>query len=225
MHSGADAWHRGRVRNHKETERRFRRAPFPLYGLPPSWKGGRFLGGSGWSNDQGQETVHELSLVHGAAVEGRGPTLVVQTATPGWRAADGVLLHFADFLWHGDATTPAQAMVLLREEAMTTEEHHDLTPLPVRGIADISIEDRLIPFDVFFGNGVWVGRANVGSNVVTVRGREWDFKGLSLVLILDIEPYIDGTRRFEALIGLASRGYGPINKIDSSELPPGPTQP
>jgi hypothetical protein len=213
-------WHRGQVSHHKEAGRLFRNAPFPLYGLPPSWTGERFLGGSAVSG----ETIHALSLGHGSIVEGRGATLIVGTATPGQRPSNGPLEQFASHLWSGDASTPEAAMTLYPEESMEQEPPSDLTPLPIRGKASIAIDGARVRFDVVFGNGVWAGRATVGSNDVLVRGRDWDIEGVALVRIVDLDPYIAGTRRFEALIGLGSRGYGPIGRIDKSMLPPGPTE-
>ena len=69
-------------RERRRTERRFRTAPFPLYGLPSSWEGGRFLGGGSWSRQRGREMVTSLSLVHGTLVEGEGPMLTVETDPP-----------------------------------------------------------------------------------------------------------------------------------------------
>jgi hypothetical protein len=79
---------------------------------------------------------------------------------------------------------------------MSSAPPRDLTPLPTRGNVDIWIEDRPVSFDVLFGNGVWAGRAAVGSHVVTVRGREFDLEALSLVRIVDLDPYVLGTRWF-----------------------------
>lgn len=67
----------------REQEERFRRAPFPLYGLPPTWEGTRRLGGESYSKDRFRRaTIHSLSLVHGSNVEGQGPSLDVETSIP-----------------------------------------------------------------------------------------------------------------------------------------------
>lgn len=44
----------------QETDDLFRATPLPLYGLPPSWKGYRFIGGHGQSG----EAVTQMSLGH-----------------------------------------------------------------------------------------------------------------------------------------------------------------
>ena len=69
----------------RRLEASFRRSRLPLYGLPPTWPGGRFLGGRAgnrlerWHRDR----TASLSLVHGTLVQGEGPMLVVETALPG----------------------------------------------------------------------------------------------------------------------------------------------
>lgn len=65
----------------EHTEARFRSAPFPLFGLPPSWNGARFLGGGWWVGMPGQERTKALFLVHGTLVQGEGPILGVETAS------------------------------------------------------------------------------------------------------------------------------------------------
>jgi len=69
-------------REREDMDARFRAAPFPLYGLPPSWVSGRFLGGGEWGDDGRRERISALSLVHGVLVAGEGPELIVETSTP-----------------------------------------------------------------------------------------------------------------------------------------------
>jgi hypothetical protein len=183
------------ARERELTEQRFANAPFPLYGLPPSWTGGRFLGGGSWGSTLGHEIIHAMSLVHGVLVEGQGPILVVETTVRGRSAGGRALRTFAEFLWTNEAT-PSEAMEMLRERT-TIREHDDLSPLPLRGHANVSIDERPVSLDVVFGTGVWVGRASVGSNDVTVEGRDFELEGLQLVQVRDLDPYIVGTRRFE----------------------------
>lgn len=69
------------VEEREQTEARFRSAPFPLFGLPPSWNGGRLFGGGWWGGMQGHERTKAQSLVHGTLVQGDGPILGVETAS------------------------------------------------------------------------------------------------------------------------------------------------
>jgi hypothetical protein len=112
-----------RRRAHRERRReesRFHRAPFPLYGLPLSWAGERFLGGASWGSLSGKETIHSLSLVHGAIVEGEGPTLVVETAEPTAPEGGGTLRILAEQLWRGEAKSVHDALANFRRRSGDT---------------------------------------------------------------------------------------------------------
>jgi hypothetical protein len=51
-------------------------------------------------------------------------------------------------------------------------------------------------FDAFVDNDEWVARAEVGPFFVTVTGNSFDTAEVTLVRIIDIEPYVLGTRHF-----------------------------
>jgi hypothetical protein len=93
---------------------------FPLYGLPLSWAGERFLGGASWGSLSGKETIHSLSLVHGAIVEGEGPTLVVETAEPTAPEGGGTLRILAEQLWRGEAKSVHDALANFRRRSGDT---------------------------------------------------------------------------------------------------------
>jgi hypothetical protein len=65
-----------------EREALYRRAPFPLYGLPPSFQGRRALGESATTEEDGQETIEYLGLSHGSHEDDDQPHIDVITATP-----------------------------------------------------------------------------------------------------------------------------------------------
>lgn len=100
-------------RERRRTESWFRRAPFPLYGLPPWWQGESFLGG-GRVSCGGREVIHFLSLVHGTLVQGGGPILSVETSVRG-RPGGGPLRVFAEELWTGRAGDIVEAWARLRD--------------------------------------------------------------------------------------------------------------
>lgn len=102
------------ARDRRRMERRLRKAPFPLYGLPSSWEGGRFLGGGTWGGPTGHEETRSLSLVHGVLVEGEGPMLIVETALADERGSGGPLRVLAEDLWAGLANTVPEAVTWLR---------------------------------------------------------------------------------------------------------------
>src|SRR5207244_1668728 len=118
-------------RERRGTESRFRRAPFPLYGLPLSYQGGRLLGGCGWSGSWPRELIHRLSLVHGVLVEGEGPMLVVESALADQPGGGGPLRILAEEVWRGRAKTVPEALGLCRER-WGGLHYADLSPLPFR---------------------------------------------------------------------------------------------
>src|SRR5574341_2400811 len=67
-------------RRTRRTLERFRAAPFPVYGLPPSWPGPRFIGG--WvarrNRGAGTERTTSVRLGHGDRNADRGPMLLVE---------------------------------------------------------------------------------------------------------------------------------------------------
>lgn len=97
---GGNKWSRPR-RDRQRMESRFRRAPFPLFGLPPGWEGERFLGPARWFRSRGRRTIQSLSLVHGVLLERGGSTLVVEMAHPDQPGGGGSLRVFAEELWTG----------------------------------------------------------------------------------------------------------------------------
>jgi hypothetical protein len=184
------------ARDRRRMEARFRRAPFPLYGLPSSWEGGRFLGGAGWGGVRGRVRTHHLSLVHGVLIEGEEPILVVETALPEEPGGGDPLRILGEYLWRGRANDVPDAVELLRRR-WPHPHVAELSPLPSRTKHVISVEGRPEAFDVLSQPDRWVARARVEGFDVTLEGVEFPPEGVSLVRITDLTPYILGTRLFE----------------------------
>ena len=184
-------------RERRRTERRFRTAPFPLYGLPSSWEGGRFLGGVSWSGVRGRQQTHSLSLVHGVLVEGEGPMLVVETALPDEAGGGGTLRVLAEELRTGRANDVFEAAARLRNRWVVHPHLAEFSPLPSRTEEVVSVEAHPVLFDVLSQPGHWVGRARVGTFEVTIEALQFTLPGFGLIRITDLGPYILGTRRFE----------------------------
>jgi len=176
----------------RRDEVRFRSAPFPLYGLPPSWDGARFLGGGWWEGMPGRKRTKALSLVHGTLVQGEGPVLTVETASE-FSIGGGGLLNAAGMVWEHRSPSIEEAF----EELTRDDPHGDLPgAFPVRTELLINIDAVPVSFDAFVDGGRWVARAEVGSNFVTVEGFSFDPDDVALVEIADVGPYVLGTRRF-----------------------------
>jgi hypothetical protein len=179
----------------RRTEARFRSAPFPLYGLPPSWHGDRFLGGAGWGGEPGHVQTWNLSLVHGTLVQGTGPMLTVETST---RVSGGgdMLMVVAEMMWFGRFSTVEEA----HAELVRRHPHYrDLDlPSPHRAEPVIAVDGVPTSFDTFVESPEWVSRAQVGPNFLTLVGDPFDPADVAIVQITDVQPYIIGTRRFYA---------------------------
>jgi hypothetical protein len=183
-------------RQRRRTERWFRTAPFPLYGLPAFWEGGRFLGGGSW-HGQGKQVVTALSLVHGTLVVGKGLTLVVETALPGEPRGGDSFRVLAEEVWSGRAQTVAEALDRLRARSPDMDLDLETAP-PIRALRQLLVNNALVEFDVFSRPAQsWVASGTVGGYRVTLEAQGFRIEGLELVQVTDLEPYIEGTRRFE----------------------------
>ena len=140
----------------------------------------------------GHERTKALSLVHGGLVEGEGPALTVETASE-FSIGGGGLLNAAGMVWEGRSPSIEEAF----EELTQDDPRRELpAALPVRTQLVISVDAVPASFDAFVDADGWVARTEVGSNFVTVEGSSFDPAGVALVEIVDIEPYVLGTRRF-----------------------------
>lgn len=182
-------------RERQRMESRFRKAPFPLYGLPASWEGGRFLGGVHWSGKWWREAIQSLSLVHGVLVEGEGPMLVVESARSDEPGGGGPLRILAEELWGGRAKTVPEAVAILRARWRGLRDV-DLSPLPSRTEAPVRVAGSSVRFDVLSQPGHWVARTAIGGCQLTIEGHGFPLGGLELVEVTDLQPYILGSRRF-----------------------------
>ncbi|HTG47924.1 MAG TPA: hypothetical protein VK646_09740 [Actinomycetota bacterium] len=182
-------------RRRRETEARFRKAPFPLYGLPTPWVGPRLLGGADtMSRGGGRARTTALSLVHGTNAADGDPWLVVESS-PEPSVGGGWFQIVARMAWDGSIAHDADAALtylretndpILPEGAIPSIEHATWT-FDVDGLATT--------FDAYRAGEEWSARARIGELWVTVDGWSFDTREVALARILDLDPYIDGTRR------------------------------
>ena len=71
---------RAMARDRRREVERLRAAPFPLYGLPPTWRGPRHLGGweECWSRGRRRAVTTAIDLAHGDPLADQGPVLRVE---------------------------------------------------------------------------------------------------------------------------------------------------
>jgi hypothetical protein len=181
-------------------EARFRAAPFPLYGLPPSVAGPRMIAGSSHPSDRASHTTDpasglQLELVHGDPTV-RPPSLlyVATVASPG-TAQQLVPLRrllsqdvVADRLaarsrrWRiGWFKAPDEQLVGGSQQLLT---------IPING--------QPHPFALLQEGVVQVARVELTGHVVTVRARRWPIQTIELVQLTDLAPYLDGRRQLVA---------------------------
>ncbi len=133
-------------RHRRETERRFRRAPFPLFGLPASWEGERRLAGESHSTQGRTETIHALSLGHGGRWEREIPRIFVQSEVPDAAPGGNDLQLVAEALWRGRAQTLDDAIESLHTDWGLPRE--DPFERPVESSVEISIDGVATAFAV-----------------------------------------------------------------------------
>jgi len=162
---------------------RFRQAPFPLYGLPASWLGLRYLEGSmtAWSRGR-PEAVVEASLGHGDPIVGEGPWLRVAVTSVDAEAAR-TLTTIRDRLANDlrrAGTHPAGAAGTEPPGAP------DWSPVT------LTVGGRSTVFEWLAAGRHWVAVAEVGSEVVCLQSRDLPVADVELVRITDLEPYLAG---------------------------------
>ena len=187
------------ARDHRQQVERFRAAPFPSYGLPPSWSGPRQLGGreESWSKGRRRPVTTALSLGHGEPLAEEGPQLRVEVRI--YREGDQVLAvrsesrrGLADELWW-EAAPAANDPAEHWDQVAAAHRRPDPTWSQVR----IPVDGRPVAFGWLAEGRHWVARADLEDRTLTLRGRDLPVESVELVRVIDLEPYIQGQRRLE----------------------------
>jgi hypothetical protein len=117
---------------------------------------------------------------------------VVETAAA-FSVGGGSLLSAAGMVWAGRSPSIEEAF----SELTRGDPNRGLpSTLPVRMGAVLNVDGTPTSFDAFVDVTEWVAQAQIGSNVVTITSDGFDRTEVVLAQIIDIEPYILGTRRF-----------------------------
>jgi hypothetical protein len=178
-------------RHRKHEEEIFRSCPFRFYGLDSSWTGPRMLGGC---RINGANDVASVELIHGD-MSPPGAWVRVESAPARDDRIRG-LGSAAVELWHSAERPPADLPPQLKgawmhrrfEESHSRQAKWTKTPINVDGAP--------IDFDWLQEGADWVARAIVNDLVVKVRGHELPVGVVGLSMVRDVEPYIEGSRRF-----------------------------
>ncbi len=176
-------------RHHRRYERRraelFRHAPFPLYGLPPSWTGPRWLGG----DETSDRTIVALELAHGNPDDGW--LRVEMRSAPHEPDRTGL----AHELWR-EAHPPPLDLPPARFGAWAEEQERAASSWqPEWEPVEIRVDERPIAGARIHAGDRFVVAVPIGGGTIVIRGVRWDPDWLELVSITDLDPYVEGPAR------------------------------
>jgi hypothetical protein len=147
--------------------RLIRAMPFQIYGLDASWIGLRMLGGYGMQGGK----LSRVELTHGDPTN--GPWVRIESARPA--AGPGNLQDVARQLRH-------------RVERPVKRDWASVS---------IPVEGERTRFDWLDERSDWAARGFVGDALITLWAHRVPVETISIVRVTDVEPYIEGWRRFE----------------------------
>lgn len=185
----------------------FRHPQLALYGLPPSWPGRRFIGAIGSGGIGKTARITNLQLGHGDPADPNGPELRVDSSV-GDFGRESALRDLAEDLWRATDGRPAR---LEAEEFQAWLDARDREyrqrPTPAFTPVEVLIDGEPVSFDYLAAVRAWVAHSVVDGLQVTLHARNMDVDGVQLVRILDVEPYIRGSKlgAEDARIGRESR--------------------
>jgi hypothetical protein len=182
----------------KRQEEAFRTAPFSLYGLP-TWRGLRSLGGGDWGGTGKHAVPTELELVHGDLEHPAGAVLRVSVSSElGTQegSRELVLRRLAEDLWRErDRPPPGLPPERLREWARARDREVRSRETPPAAPVHILVDGRATPFDHLSEGAAWVAVGQADDVTITLRARSIAIEAVDLAKLIDVDAYIEGTRR------------------------------
>lgn len=180
----------------RREEEAFRNAPFPLYGLPPSWEGLRSLGGMGWGGMGKDAGLTMLELRHGDPEDPDGMELRVSSSVSrGERQLPWpvVLRGLAEDLWV-ERHPPPPDHERLRQWGKAREREHRRQESPPFTPVPIPVDGEPVPFDHLSDGPPWVAATRRDGLTITLRARNLSVETIELATVRDVEPYIEGSQ-------------------------------
>jgi hypothetical protein len=181
-------------------EARFRAAPLPLFGLPPSVAGPRMIAGSSHPSDHAGHPSDpgsglQLELVHGDPTV-RPPSLL-WVATAAASSPSQRLVPLRRLLWQ-DVVADRLAAHGRRWRIGWFKAPDEHTVGGSQQLLTIPINGQPHQFALLQEGLVQVARVELPGHVVTVRARRWPIQTIELVQVTDLAPYLDGRRQLLA---------------------------
>jgi hypothetical protein len=181
-------------------EARFRAAPFPLYGLPPSVAAPRMIAGGSHPSDRAGHATDpgsglQLELVHGDPTV-RPPSLLC-VATAAFPAPSQQLVPLRRLLWQ-DVVADRLATRSRRWRIGWFKAPDEQGIGGSQQLLTIPIDGQPHQFALLQEGVVQVARVELTGHVVTVRARRWPIHTVELVQVTDLAPYLHGRRQLIA---------------------------
>jgi hypothetical protein len=196
----------------RREEQVFRNPPFPLYGLPPSWEGQRFLGGMGWGGMGRDAGLNRLELAHGDPEDPKGTELRVSSSVARGEPElpeELLLRQLAESLWHEVHRPPPE---------LPAERFHEWADARGRGYrrretppftpVRVPVDGEPVAFSYLAEGFACVALGRRGTITITLRGRHLDVAQVELVTIRDVEPYVEGSKSLHQRWRTESEGGG-----------------
>jgi hypothetical protein len=188
----SDRWNR-------RQEQAFRTAPFPLYGLPPTWRGPRSLGGGDGGGTGKHAAPTELELVHGDPEDPADAVLRVSVSSElGDRevSRNHLLRRLAEDLWRErDRPPPGLPPERLHEWVRARDREVRSRETPPAELAYVLVEGRPTPFDHISEGTDWAAVGVADDVTITLRARSIAIEAVKLVSLTNVDQYTEGTRR------------------------------
>lgn len=164
-------------------------APFPLFGLPESWRGRRWVGTmSSTPHRWRRDAVRSIGLSHTPPRVQKTPCLVVQSEVPNELDSGTELQLLGSALWRRGVRSLDAAIAHVKERGF---EVADDTERPVESIVDFRIDGVETEFRLLSRSDQWVAFHPRDDVFISVLGYRFDLSEVELVTISDPGPYLE----------------------------------
>lgn len=160
----------------------YRRVTFPLYGLPPSWDGPRWVGESA-----GGVNPDRFQLAHGQRWD--GPNLRATSWRPDWYPYPEIGSSIAGMVGALDTNPPDGGGQTWQREIEQLSDALNWEVVP------ILVDEKEVMFRLITHDDDWGGYSLDKSVAVDMVARSFT-RAIQLVRITDAMPYIEGTRAY-----------------------------
>lgn len=196
----------------REMEARIESCPLPLYGLPAIWEGSRSLGG--WA--EGPAGVNQVTLAHGDPEDRNAAFLRVEVSPARRFGGDQQVRRRLTRELRARPPRPPSApppppagslalppagkgasvwAVTVGSQPGGHEEDQPEPPDDAWCRVSLRVDGQEVVFTYLEEAGAWIAWAMLGDVAVKVHATGFPVEGVELVRVLDLGPYLTGSRR------------------------------